>query len=145
MGCSALRIRCARRTLFLFLLPFLSCLQCQISPLALFLLNKEHTEKIPSVFEKCTSLGSAPFSFALLWLAGLFQNPSQFPFSIFPNINRKRTPKHIFLRPLFSQHKEDRRSRLQLVNGEWFCSSACTLVCLFSSLHTECCSSQGIG
>lgn len=85
--CYALSIRCTRRTLFLFLLLFLPRLQCQISPLALFLLNKEHTEKIPSAFEKCTSLGSALFSFAFLWLAGLFQNPRQFPFSVFPNIN----------------------------------------------------------
>lgn len=128
-----LRIRCPSRTIFLFRPLLFPCLWFQISPLALFCLNKEHKEKIPSVFEKCTFLGPASFPFALLWFVGLFQSPRKFPFSLCSNINRKRT-KHIFLCPLL-HHK---RSERQPAVGEWWIALLikCTPVCLFQLLCT---------
>lgn len=128
---------CTSRTQFFFLL-LLPCLQCQISPLALFLLKEEHKKKVSSVFEKCTVLRFCPFllcsPFALLWFAGLFQSSSQFPFSISSSINRKRTLKHIFLCPLFSQHK---RGSEGAVCSSWIVSG-------FAGQHAHSCASLAL-
>lgn len=82
---------------------------CHVGPLAWFLLNKEHKERISSLFWEMYFLGFWPFllyvPLALLWFVGLFQSPSQCPFSFSSNVNGKRTPKYIFFSSLFSQHK----------------------------------------
>lgn len=131
-----LRSKCTSRTQSLFLLR--PCLQCQISPLALFLLKEKHKRKISTVFEKCTVLRFYPFllcsPFALLWFAGLFESSSQFLFSISSNINIKRILKHKFLCPLFSQHK---RGSKGAVCSWWIVSG-------FTCQHAHSCASLAL-
>lgn len=111
----------------------------------LFLWTKNIGANFSSVWEMYF-LRFCPFPLrsplALLWFIGLFQSPSQFPFFISSNINRELLNTYSCVLSSLNT-KEDLKERAALVNDEWLCSSACTLVCLFSSLHTECSSSQG--
>lgn len=127
-----IRIWWTNRIYFLFLLLLL-CFQCQICTLALHLLNKEHKENILSVFEKSTSLGSILFSFSSSLVCWFISIPSQFPFSIYSNINRKRTPKHIFSCSLFPLHK-----RSEVAGCGWWIVSG------YAHQHAHSCASSAL-